>query len=115
MIGRFAARMPANAHPEGQPNDRSEAPHRVVQLAGSLAQKFGRAASSFSRPLARRECPMKPTLLLCLIAGSVLLVLAAHSGGQSSGQPAEAVTGFDDQSNGFSDPDRRKADQKCFE
>jgi CxxC motif-containing protein (DUF1111 family) len=58
---------------------------------------------------------MKPTLLLFLIAGGVLLVLAAHSGGQSSRQPPEAVTGFDDQSNGFSDPDRRKADQKFFE
>jgi CxxC motif-containing protein (DUF1111 family) len=58
---------------------------------------------------------MKPTLLLFLIAGGVLLVLAAHSGGQLSRQPPEAVTGFDDQSNGFSDPDRRKADQKFFE
>jgi len=58
---------------------------------------------------------MKPTLLLFLIAGGVLLVLAVHSGGQSSRQPPEAVTGFDDQSNGFSDPDRRKADQKFFE
>jgi CxxC motif-containing protein (DUF1111 family) len=58
---------------------------------------------------------MKLTFLLFLIAGGVLLGLAVHSGGQSSTQPAEAVTGFDDQSNGFSDPDRRKADQKFFE
>jgi len=58
---------------------------------------------------------MKTTLLLFLIAGGVLLVLTAHSGGQLSRQPPEAVTGFDDQSNGFSDPERRKADQKFFE
>jgi len=54
---------------------------------------------------------MKPTLLLVLISGGILLGLA----GQSSTQPAEAVTGFDDQSNGFSDPVRRTADQKFFE
>ena len=54
---------------------------------------------------------MKPTLLLFLIAGGILLGLAA----QSSTQPPEAVTGFDDHSNGFSDPDRRTADQKFFE
>src|SRR5207302_10086517 len=73
------------------------------------------AASSFSRPLARRESPMKPTLLLFLIAGSVLLGRAVHSSGQPPTPPPEAITGFDDQSNGFSDPDRRKADQKFFE
>ena len=54
---------------------------------------------------------MKPTLLLFVIAGSILLGLAA----QSPTQPGEAVTGFDDQSNGFSDPARRIADQKFFE
>jgi CxxC motif-containing protein (DUF1111 family) len=63
---------------------------------------------------------MKLTVLFVLIVGGVLLGLAVHSGGQSStqlpeAQPPEAVTGFDDQSNGFSDPDRRKADQKFFE
>ena len=58
---------------------------------------------------------MKPTLLLFLIAGSVLLGRAVHSSGQLLIQPPEAITGFDDQSNGFSDPDRRKADQKFFE
>lgn len=58
---------------------------------------------------------MKPTFLLFLIAGGVLLGMAVHSGGQSSPQPPEAVTGFDDQSNGFSDPGRRMADQKFFE
>ncbi|MBZ5688878.1 MAG: hypothetical protein LAP86_28040 [Acidobacteriia bacterium] len=54
---------------------------------------------------------MKPTLLVFVIAGSILLGLAA----QSPTQPPEAVTGFDDQSNGFSDPARRIADQKFFE
>jgi CxxC motif-containing protein (DUF1111 family) len=54
---------------------------------------------------------MKRTLPLFAIAGSILLGLAA----QSPTQPAEAVTGFDDQSNGFSDPARRIADQKFFE
>ena len=58
---------------------------------------------------------MKPLMLSVLIAGSVLLGLAAHSRGQSPTQPPEAVTGFDGQSNGFSDPDRRKADQNFFE
>lgn len=54
---------------------------------------------------------MKPTSLSFLIAGSILLGLAA----QSPTQPPEAATGFDDQSNGFSDPARRTADQKFFE
>jgi CxxC motif-containing protein (DUF1111 family) len=54
---------------------------------------------------------MKRTLPLFAIAGSILLGLAA----QSPTQPAEAVTGFDDQSNGFSDPARRIGDQKFFE
>src|ERR1700726_834650 len=58
---------------------------------------------------------MKLTVLFFLIAGAVLLALVVHSGGQSFTQPREAVSGFDDQSNGFSDPDRRKADQKFFE
>jgi len=54
---------------------------------------------------------VKPTLLLFSIAGVILLGLAA----QSPTQPPEAATGFDDQSNGFSDPVRRLADQKFFE
>ena len=58
---------------------------------------------------------MKPTTLLFVLAGAVLLGLAAHSRGQAPTQAPEALTGFDDQSNGFSDPDRRKADQKFFE
>jgi CxxC motif-containing protein (DUF1111 family) len=58
---------------------------------------------------------MKPTLLLLLLAGAILFVLALRSRGQSPTPPSEAVTGFDDQSNGFSDPTRRQADQKNFE
>jgi CxxC motif-containing protein (DUF1111 family) len=58
---------------------------------------------------------MKPTLLLFLLAGGVLFGLALRSGGQSPTQPPDAVTGFDNQSNGFSDPDRHTADQKFFE
>ena len=58
---------------------------------------------------------MKPTLLLIAIAAGILLGLAVHSRGQSPTQPSEAATGFDDQSNGFSDPARRLADQKFFE
>src|SRR6201981_3185807 len=58
---------------------------------------------------------MKAFALVFLLMGAVLLGFATGSGGQSSSQPTEAVTGFDDQSNGFSDPDRRKADQKFFE
>jgi CxxC motif-containing protein (DUF1111 family) len=58
---------------------------------------------------------MKPYVLSLLIAGSVLLAPTVYSGGQASAQPQEALTGFDDQSNGFSDPDRRKDDQDAFE
>jgi CxxC motif-containing protein (DUF1111 family) len=58
---------------------------------------------------------MKPTLLLLLFAGAILFVLALRSRGQSPTPTSEAVTGFDDQSNGFSDPNRRQADQKFFE
>jgi CxxC motif-containing protein (DUF1111 family) len=58
---------------------------------------------------------MKPMLPLVLLAGTIAIGLAVHSRGQSPTQPPEAVTGFDDQSNGFSDPSRRLADQKFFE
>jgi len=58
---------------------------------------------------------MKHLLPLVLLAGSIAVGLAVHSRGQSPTQPPEAVTGFDDQSNGFSDPNRRQADQKFFE
>jgi CxxC motif-containing protein (DUF1111 family) len=57
---------------------------------------------------------MKSTALWFLVfAGAVLC--GVYSRGQAPAQPPEALTGFDDQSNGFSDPDRRKADQKFFE
>jgi CxxC motif-containing protein (DUF1111 family) len=50
-----------------------------------------------------------------ILAGAMLAGLLAYSRAQAPIQPPEALTGFDDQSNGFSDPDRRKADQKFFE
>src|SRR6201987_4243785 len=57
---------------------------------------------------------MKPKALWFLVlAGAALCGI--HSGGQAPAQPQEALTGFDDQSNGFSDPARRAADQKVFE
>jgi len=61
---------------------------------------------------------MRPTILLMVITTTVLFELAVYSHEQAApqpSQPAEAVTGFDDQSNGFSDPSRRTADQKFFE
>jgi CxxC motif-containing protein (DUF1111 family) len=58
---------------------------------------------------------MKSTKLLFFFAVAVLLGLAAHSRSQAPSQSSQALTGFDDQSNGFSDPDRRQADQKFFE
>ena len=57
---------------------------------------------------------MKPMMLSLLITGS-LLALGAHVCGPAPAQTPEAVTGFDDQSNGFSDPNRRKVDQEFFE
>ena len=57
---------------------------------------------------------MKPKALWFLVlAGAALCGVCSR--GQAPAQPSEALTGFDDQSNGFSDPDRRKADQKFFE
>jgi CxxC motif-containing protein (DUF1111 family) len=58
---------------------------------------------------------MKCTTLLFVLAATLLLGLAVHSRGQAPAQPSDALTGFDDQSNGFSDPSRRQADQKFFE
>ena len=58
---------------------------------------------------------MKPTLLVLLLAGAVVFCLALRSRGQVPTQPPEAATGFDGQSNGFSDPNRRQSDQKFFE
>ena len=58
---------------------------------------------------------MKLNMMSLLIAGSVLLAVAVHSGGQAFAQPQEAATGYDDQSNGFSEPDQRKKDKEFFE
>ena len=59
---------------------------------------------------------MKSTKLLFFVAvGLLALGLAAHSRSQSPSQSSEALIGLDDQSNGFSDPDRRQADQKFFD
>src|SRR5580765_6356932 len=62
---------------------------------------------------------MRPTILLVV---TTAVLLASESNypkeappQQPSSQAAEALTGFDDQSNGFSDPSRRTADQKFFE
>lgn len=54
-------------------------------------------------------------LLLLTCAGSFFFLPTVPSGGQVPTPAQEAVTGFDDQSNGYSDPDRRKVDQKFFE
>ena len=66
---------------------------------------------------------MKLPGLLLPFACSVLLIVALQSPSQAPpsqqatppSQPPEAPTGFDNQSNGFSDADRRKADQGFFE
>jgi CxxC motif-containing protein (DUF1111 family) len=58
---------------------------------------------------------MKPFPLVLVLASALLLGFAAGSHAPASSPPAEALTGYDDQSNGFSDADRRKADQKFFE
>lgn len=64
---------------------------------------------------------MKTPTLLLVLACSALLIVALQSPSQaptqasSPVQPAEAPTGFDNQSNGFSDAERRKADQRFFE
>jgi CxxC motif-containing protein (DUF1111 family) len=58
---------------------------------------------------------MKSMALVFLLSSAVLLGFTGVFRGQSPSQTTEAVTGFDNQSNGFSDPDRRKADQKFFE
>ena len=58
---------------------------------------------------------MKPPILLLIFAAAIVAGIAVHSRGQAAAQPPEALTGFDDQSNGFSEPARRTADQKNFE
>ena len=62
---------------------------------------------------------MKPIILL-LVTSAVLLASESNCPRQTPqsqppSQAPEAVTGFDDQSNGFSDSGRRTADQKFFE
>ena len=60
---------------------------------------------------------MKPMILLLVITSALLLKATCDSPGQppQPSQAPEALTGFDGQSNGFSDPNRRTADQKFFE
>ncbi len=66
---------------------------------------------------------MKLPALLLSLACSVLLMAALQSPSHAPpsqqavppSPPPEALTGFDNQSNGFSDADRRKADQGFFE
>jgi CxxC motif-containing protein (DUF1111 family) len=58
---------------------------------------------------------MKFMALVLVLAGAMLVAFAAATREQSSSSPTEALNGYDDQSNGFSDADRRKADQKFFE
>jgi len=58
---------------------------------------------------------MKTASLSLICAAAMLLTVALHSRGQATPQPTEAVTGFDDQSNGFSDPVRRQTDEKFFD
>jgi CxxC motif-containing protein (DUF1111 family) len=58
---------------------------------------------------------MKAFVLLLVLSAATLLVPKSITPGQSSPSSPEAATGFDNQSNGFSDSDRRTADQKFFE
>src|SRR5215468_2380695 len=58
---------------------------------------------------------MKPFVLLLVVASVTLLVPKSNGPSQSPPSSPEAPTGFDNQSNGFSDSSRRKADQKVFE
>src|ERR1700741_5308136 len=62
----------------------------------------------------KKECLMKPAALWSFVLGGAVLC-CLYSRGQAPAQAPEAPTGFDDESDGFSDPDRRKADQKVFE
>src|SRR5215469_7989690 len=61
---------------------------------------------------------MRSTILLLVLATAAVFNLPVHSSREAPPQasPAqEAVAGFDDQSNGFSDARRRTADQKFFD
>ena len=59
---------------------------------------------------------MKSTMRLWFVlAVAALFSVVLHLRGQAPAQAPEAVTGFDNQSNGFADPQRRQTDQKFFE
>ena len=59
---------------------------------------------------------MKQTGFLLLVLACVMLVgFAAQPHGQAPAPPPEGLTGFDNQSNGFSDPARHTADLNNFE
>jgi CxxC motif-containing protein (DUF1111 family) len=63
---------------------------------------------------------MKPFVLLLVLTTAALFVPKSSNSRQTSpdqtaASAPEAATGFDNQSNGFSDPSRRTADQKFFE
>ena len=63
---------------------------------------------------------MKPFVLLLVLATAALFVPKSNNSRQASSDPTaasspEAATGFDNQSNGFSESVRRTADQKFFE
>jgi CxxC motif-containing protein (DUF1111 family) len=63
---------------------------------------------------------MKPFVLLLVLTTAALFVPKSNhsrptSPDQTTASAPEAAAGFDNQSNGFSDPSRRTADQKFFE
>ncbi|HUI84835.1 MAG TPA: di-heme oxidoredictase family protein [Candidatus Binatia bacterium] len=58
---------------------------------------------------------MKLARLLFLLACALPLAVTVHPRAQAPTPPPEALTGFDNQSNGFSDPGRRVTDQDFFE
>src|SRR6516164_903166 len=61
---------------------------------------------------------MKGTIFVLVIVSAAAVKLAVRFSGQPSPQSTQTVqasTGFDDQSNGFSEPSRRTADQKVFD
>jgi CxxC motif-containing protein (DUF1111 family) len=58
---------------------------------------------------------MKSKAVLFLASGLFLAGLVVRLGGQAPTPPSEGLAGYDNQSNGFSEPDRRKADQDFFE
>jgi CxxC motif-containing protein (DUF1111 family) len=72
------------------------------------------------RQLPAKEGPamkLAPMLLAfaCAVICAALFMHAAQSTPQASAPAPEALTGFDNQSNGYSDADRRSKDQNFFE